>query len=76
MRKIRHSRVYLKVRSHYAGVGRNLVPRMCRRLIRGAKGNGRQARMSPAGRNTSVAPDSVAALSSSLGLTGNDGSRE
>ena len=34
------SGVYLKVRAHYAGVDGNLVPRMCRRLIRAGTGSG------------------------------------
>jgi len=32
------SGVYMKVRAHYAGVDGNLVPRMCRRLIRAGAG--------------------------------------
>jgi hypothetical protein len=77
---------YLKVRFHFAGVLGNLVPRMCRRLIRAGSGpsggpwpyvpmvqsirrpygNSRKARMNPAGRATSVAPDPVTELSCSV----------
>ena len=61
------SGVYLKVRSHL----QELMETWCHGCAEGSSVLGHRAmtgkaRMSPAGRNTSVAPDSVAALSCSV----------